>query len=183
MQRQSSDESYSSATSPETHRRSSSSSFNGMSYLAFGSSDSNISSKSSPSPTKAHSPLSVSAHSPLSVSWSSDTIASSSESKMPRRKTVCGGETGFCAFELIRQLSFCPIQETKKRADTAETEVGSSFDSVSSDRHPIGLDLDFDMELDFDVDLDMDLKEAHSLRRSPSPLLGLKYLPEEDMFI
>ncbi len=103
---------------------------------------------------------------------------------MTRRKTVCGGErTGFCAFELIRQLSFCPIQETKKRADTAETEVGSSFDSDSSDRHPIGLDFDLDMELDFDLDLDMDHEKVHSLRGSPSPLLGLKYLPEDDMTI
>ena len=102
----------------------------------------------------------------------------SPESKMISRKTLGGGEdASFRVLELIRQLSFSPIRETKtkKRANTAETEVGSSFDSDSSDRHHILISLD--------LELDLDLREAHPLRRSPSPLLGLKYLPEEDMFI
>ena len=172
MQRQSSDESYSSPnSSPKTHHRSSS--FNGMPSLDFGSSDS-ISIKSAP--TKE-------AENPLSVSWSSVTIPSSRadmadcspESKMISRKTLGGGEdASFRVLELIRQLSFSPIRETKtkKRTNTAETEVGSSFDSDSSDRHHILIGLD--------LELDLDLREAHPLRRSPSPLLGLKYLPEED---
>ncbi len=140
MQRQSSDESYSSpASSPKTHRRSSS--FNGLPSLGFGSSDSNISTKSSPTKTD----------NPLHVSWSDGTIASSradmtdcSESKIIRRKTVGDGEdtvTSFCMFELIRQLSFSPTQ-TKKKTNTAETELGSSVDSDLSDRLSIGLDLD-----------------------------------------
>ncbi len=175
MQRQSSDESYSSlASSPKKHRRSSS--FNGLLSLGFGSSDSNISTKSSPTKTD----------NPLHVSRSDDTIASSqadmthrSESKITRRKTAGGGEdtnASFCAFELIRQLSFNPTQ-TKERANTAETELGSLVNSESSDKLSIGLDL----ELDLDMDMDIDLKKPHLLRRSPSPLLGLKYLPEEDM--
>eukprot|EP00985_Skeletonema_marinoi_P031812 scaffold37814_cov101-Skeletonema_marinoi.AAC.4 len=95
----------------------------------------------------------------------------SPESKMIRRTTLGGREDHtFCAFELIRQLSFSPTQKTKKRTNTAETEPSSSFDS--SDTHhpkqntsPIGLDLDLD--LDF---------AQHDLRRSPSPLLGLQYI-------
>ena len=174
---QSSDESYSSPTSsPKKHRRSSS--FNGMASLGFGSSDSNISTKSSP----------IKNDNPLHVSWSKSAIASlcagmtdcSPESKMIRRKTLDGGEdTSFCAFELIRQLSFGPTQKTKKRANTAETELASSFDSDSYDRNPIAIGLD----LELDLDMVIDLKQPHPLRRSPSPLLGLKYLPEEDMFI
>ncbi len=112
----------------------------------------------------------------------------SKRSKIIRPKILGGGDedTSFCAFELIRQLSFSPIRETKKRANTAETEVGSSFDSDSSDRNPIGLDLELDMELDLDLEqIDLDLKQVYPLRhrRSRSPLMGLKYLPEEDKFI
>lgn len=151
-----------SATSlPKTHRLPS----------LFGCSDSysNISNK--PSPIKTDDPP--------SVTWSSRIIASSPESKIIRLKTLGGGEdTSSSAYELVRQLSFSPIRETKKRANTAETEVGSSSssDSETSGRHSSGLDLE---------QLDLDLKQVYPLRhrRSRSPLMGLKYLPEEDKFI
>ena len=85
-----------------------------------------------------------------------------------RRKTLGDEEDkSFCAFELIRQLSFSPTQKTKKRSNTDETEASSSD---SSDRHSIDLDLD-------------SLKQMHPLSRSSSPLLGLKYLPDGDTFI
>eukprot|EP00986_Skeletonema_menzelii_P012567 scaffold6975_cov83-Skeletonema_menzelii.AAC.24 len=174
LQRRSSEESYSSATSPsKTHRRSSSEIR--LSSLGFGSpdTDSDISLKSSP--TNADDLLRASWSSGISASSRADMTDRSAESKLTRRKTLGGEEEDrtFCdAFELIRQLSFSPTQKTKKRSNTDETvEASSSFDST--DRHSLGPD----------PDLDIDLKQPHALRRSSSPLLGLKYLPDEDMFI
>jgi hypothetical protein len=123
------------------------------------------------SSTKAKHPRSASWSSGISALFRSDMTDCSPESKMIRRTTVGGREDHtFCAFELIRLLSFSPQQKTKKRTNTAETEPSSSFDS--SDTHhpkqntsPIGLDLDFDLDI-----------AQHALRRSPSPLLGLQYI-------
>eukprot|EP00986_Skeletonema_menzelii_P012565 scaffold6975_cov83-Skeletonema_menzelii.AAC.22 len=181
MQRQSSDAttyySYSSATSPsKTHQRI----FCFVSSLSLGlgspNTDSDISLKSSP--TNADDLLRESWSSGISASSRADMTDRSAESKLTRRKTLGGEEEDrtFCdAFELIRQLSFSPTQNTKKRSNTDETvEASSSFDLSESDsRHSINPDLD----------IDIDLKQAHPLRRSPSPLLGLKYLPDGDMFI
>eukprot|EP00984_Skeletonema_dohrnii_P007249 scaffold2622_cov74-Skeletonema_dohrnii-CCMP3373.AAC.3 len=170
MQRRSSDESYSSATSPsKTHRRSSS--FNGLSSLgSLESPGSGSDTSMKASPSKAKHPRSASWSSGISALLRSDMTDCSPESKMIRRKTLGGREDHtFCAFELIRQLSFSPKQKTKKRTNTAETELSSSF--ASSDTHPkqnmspIGLDLDFDLDI-----------AQHDLRRSPSPLLGLQYI-------
>ncbi|KAK1735918.1 hypothetical protein QTG54_013365 [Skeletonema marinoi] len=172
MQRRSSDESYSSATSSsKTHRRSSSFNGNGLSSLGSESPGSGSDTSMKASATKAKHPRSASWSSGISALFRSDMTDCSPESKMIRRTTLGDGEDNtFCAFELIRQLSFSPTQKTKKRTNTAETEPSSSFDS--SDTHhpkqntsPIGLDLDLD--LDF---------AQHDLRRSPSPLLGLKYI-------
>lgn len=178
MQRWSSEnESYSSATSTspsKTHRRSSSL-ISGSSSIRLESSDGNIRMKLSHT-TKADNPLLRC----LRASWSSAISASSRssaykadcshESKMTRCNTLCGKEDRtFCAFELIRQLSFSPPRKTKKRANTDETDASSSFDLSESDsRHSIDLDLD----------LDIDLKQANPSSRSPSPLLGLKYLKD-----
>eukprot|EP00985_Skeletonema_marinoi_P031811 scaffold37814_cov101-Skeletonema_marinoi.AAC.3 len=175
MQRRSSDESYSSATSPsKTHRRSFS--FNGLSSLGSlespgSGSGSDTSMKASP--TKENHLRSASWSSGISASSRADMTDCSPESKIIRRKTLSDGEDNtFCAFELIRQLSFSPTQKAKKRTNTAETEASSSFDSSDTNRkHPIGLDLDLDLE------------QMYDLRRSPSPLLGLQYFPEENMFI
>ena len=173
MQRRSSDDSYSSATSPsKTHRRSFS--FNGLSSLgSLESPGSGSDTSMKASPTKENHLRSASWSSGISASSCADMTDCSPESKTIRRKTLGDGEDNtFCAFELIRQLSFSPTQKTKKRANTAETEASSSFDSSDTNRkHPIGLDLDLDLE------------QMYDLRRSPSPLLGLQYLPEENMFI
>jgi len=172
MQRRSSDESYSSATSPsKTHRRSSSFNGNGLSSLGSESPGSGSDTSMKASSTKAKHPRSASWSSGISALFRSDMTDCSPESKMIRRTTVGGREDHtFCAFELIRLLSFSPQQKTKKRTNTAETEPSSSFDS--SDTHhpkqntsPIGLDLDFDLDI-----------AQHALRRSPSPLLGLQYI-------
>ena len=87
-------------------------------------------------------------------------------------KVITHNDGSFNAFELIRQLSFSPPRKTKKkkRANSDETEASSLFDSSSDGRHSIDLDLD----------LHIDPKQSHPAKRSPSPLLGLKYLEDED---
>ena len=122
---------------------------------------------------------------PLDVTWSSSSSVSSilsdvvdtkdcsaPESKV--RRSLGGEEDKSGALELIRQLSFSPSRKTikKRRTDTADT--AESLSSDSSDPHhahntsPIGLDLN----------------HLQNLRRdSPSPLLGLQYLPDGNMFI
>lgn len=171
LQRHSSDESYSSTTtsSKAAHR---SSSFIGWSSSASKSLDSDICLKPSTSMTTD----------PLSVSWSSsgssvllgvecaDTKDCSEECQV-RRTGVSGGaaDKSGCVLDLIRQLSFCPSRKTKKRSDTAETDVTSSSDVFEPphddhDTSHIGLDLD----------------RIEALRKgSPSPLLGLQYLPAD----
>mmetsp|Transcript_8883 Transcript_8883/g.14560 ORF Transcript_8883/g.14560 Transcript_8883/m.14560 type:complete len:201 (+) Transcript_8883:263-865(+) len=180
-QRQSSDESCSSNTSPsksKTHRRTSS----------FISSDE----------------LSTNAAmDPLNMTWSSSGSANLSRvpmidcclpSSKSERKFLGHQEQDeslMRTLELIRELSFCspPLpHKTKKRADTAETEETSSFSSTSNeisgrpecpeeeakdnrkhDESPIGF---------------VNLKQLHDLRRaSPSPLVGLQYLPDGYSYI
>ena len=170
MQRRSSEnESYLSATSPsKTHRRSSP--FIAVSSsIRLGSSDGkSISLKSSH--TKTDNPLLRF----LRASWSSG-ITASSRAHMTHRssdsKVITHNDGSFSAVELIRQLSFSPPRriKKKKRANSDETEASSLFDA-SDVRHSIDLDLD----------LDIDLKQTPPPKRSPSPLLGLKYLDDGD---
>lgn len=85
------------------------------------------------------------------------------------------------ALELIRELSFCspPLpHKTKKRADTADTEETSSSSSEISDR-PVCPEEAEDRKHDESPIGLVNLKQLHDLRRaSPSPLVGLQYLPE-----
>mmetsp|Transcript_32964 Transcript_32964/g.67369 ORF Transcript_32964/g.67369 Transcript_32964/m.67369 type:complete len:228 (-) Transcript_32964:80-763(-) len=184
-QRQSSDESYSSNTSPsKTHRRTSS--FIGL--MGSGASGSDARSKSTNT-----------AMDPLNMTWSSQgSVALSqvpmmdcySPSSKSERKFLGGEEDERClrALELIRELSFCSpprAHKTKKRTNTAETCETSSYSSDASDHSapasdpepedhhhetsPIGL---------------VDLQQLHDLRRaSPSPLVGLQYLPDGYSYI
>ena len=172
MQRRSSEnESYLTATSPsKTHRRSSP--FVGSSAIRLGSSEGkSISLKSSHTKTDSNPILRFLRASPwscgITASSRVDTTHRSLESKIITRK-----DQSFNAFELIRQLSFSPPRKTKtkKRANSDETEASSLFDSSSDGRHSIDLDLD----------LDIDPKHTHPPKRSPSPLLGLKYLEDGD---
>mmetsp|Transcript_320 Transcript_320/g.396 ORF Transcript_320/g.396 Transcript_320/m.396 type:complete len:196 (+) Transcript_320:130-717(+) len=71
--------------------------------------------------------------------------------------------------DLIRQLSFSPSQQTKKRTDTADTEASSSSFDSSDYKHtmmsPVGVEFEHE--------------DYSYLRRCPSsPLMGLKYLPD-----
>jgi hypothetical protein len=172
MQRRSSEnESYLSATSPsKTHRRSSP--FVGSSSIRLGRSEGkSISSKSSR--TKADNPLLRFLRASLS---SGITASSRADMTMTHRssdtKVITHNDGSFSAVELIRQLSFSPPRriKKKKRANSDETEASSLFDSSSDGRHSIDLDLD----------LDIDPKQTPPPRRSPSPLLGLKYLEDGD---
>ena len=176
LQRLSSDESYSSTTSlSKTHHRRTS--FDGWSSISIGS--------GSPNSDVSLNSSSTMATDPLSATWSSsgsyalshhvdvDTKECSLKSKIRRTDTGFDGEAdkSMCVIELLRQLSFSPSRKTKKRTDTADTEASSStdsFDSHHEDAGPIGLDLDHIEEL---------------RRGSPSPLVGLQYLPEENMYI
>jgi hypothetical protein len=175
LQKQSSDESYSSTTSSSrTHRRTTSP--NGRS---------SIGSEGSSSDDGVKSPTSK-ATDPLRVSWSAsvsgahsqevDVMDRSREGKIGRKILGSGGEEdeSLRALELIRQLSFSPPRMTKKRTDTADMDVSSSSSSETSDTDhnhntsPIGLDL----------------KHLQELRMgSPSPLVGLQYLPDGNMYI
>jgi hypothetical protein len=173
LQRQSSDESYSSTTSSSrTHRRTPS--FNGRS---------SIGSEGSSSDDGVKSPTSK-ATDPLRVSWSAsgsgahsqevEVMDRSREGKIGHKILGSGNEEdeSLRALELIRKLSFSPPRMTKKRTDTADT-VTSSFSAPSGAPHnhntsPIGLDL----------------KHLQELRMgSPSPLVGLQYLPDGNMYI
>jgi len=173
LQRQSSDESYSStSSSSKKHRRTPS--FNGRSSIGSEVSGSDVRGKSSTSKTTD----------PLRVPWSASgsgalaqvyVMDCSPESKIGRK--ILGGygeadEHCLRELELIRQLSFSPPRKTKKRTDTAGTETSSSSETVDThhkhESSPIGLDL----------------KHLQALRRaSPSPLVGLQYLPDGNMFI
>lgn len=144
-QRQSSDESYSSNTSPsKTHRRTSSSiGFMMWSEEGLGGSDRSGEIKS----TNA-------AMDPLNMTWSPSgsvslsqvpmMVGSYSSSSSKSEHKFHGGdheedESVLRALELIRELSFCspPLpHKTKKRADTAETEETSSHSSGESHHRP-----------------------------------------------
>ena len=100
----------------------------------------------------------------------------SPESKIGRKTLSADVDRDLCcAFELIRELSFSPIQKQKKRADSADTDTTATSDSsdarLKGNTIPIGLDFD------------VDFHRLEDMRRSPSPLIGLKYLPEGNMFI
>lgn len=185
-QRQSSDESYSSNTSPsKTHRRTSSSiGFMMWSEEGLGGSDRSGEIKS----TNA-------AMDPLNMTWShSGSVGlsqvpmmdsySSSSSKSEHKFHGGDHEEDECvlrALELIRELSFCspPLpHKTKKRADTAETEEISSHSSGESHHRPEEEVEDRNKHDESPIGL-VNLKQLHDLRRaSPSPLVGLQYLPE-----
>ena len=128
---------------------------------------SDISLESSPSKAKNHHCL----HAPLSssISVSSHTSSHTDMTHCSPESNVITREDGnFSAIELIRQLSFSPPQQSKKRTNTEETEVSSLFDTSDSEH-----------SVDLYLDLDIDFKQMHLSRRSPSPLLGLKYIEED----
>ena len=172
LQRQSTEESYSSVTSPaKNHRRTPS---------WTGSCHSEYSSKSS----------ATVATNPLDVSWRYDNDSSGTLSQgvdyLSNNKDECPSK-GYAGLgsgsedkstrvmELIRQLSFSPSRKTKKRSNTAETEASSSCDSPDAEA-------DYEHTKSAFVGLDLDLIEE--LRKgTPSPLMGLKYLPDGDMYI
>ena len=70
--------------------------------------------------------------------------------------------------DLIRQLSFSPSQETKKRTDTAETDASLSSCDSSDYTHSMS-----------PVGVEFKQEDYSYLRRCPSsPLMGLQYLPD-----
>jgi hypothetical protein len=165
LQRRSSDESYSSTTSlSKTHRRTSS--FNGWSSIGAAGPSSDVSVKTST--TKATDPLNVSWSSSGSGALSNvETTCCSPESSIGHASLNREEDKSMRALELIRQLSFSPSRKTRKRTDTAGTASSSSFDCIHKhNTSPIGLDL----------------KHLQELRMgSPSPLVGLQYLPDGHM--
>lgn len=172
LQRLSSDESYSSTTSlSKTHHRRTS--FDGWSSISIGSGSPNSDVSLNSSSTVATDPLCATWSSSGSYALSHHVDVDTKECSLRRTGTGFDGEAdkSMCVIELLRQLSFSPSRKTKKRTDTADTEASSStdsFDSHHEDAGPIGLDLDHLEEL---------------RRGSPSPLVGLQYLPEENMYI
>ena len=177
LQRQSSDESYSSIKSTSksrSHRRMSSFTF-GRRSDGRGGFDSDISVRSSTSTTNVTDPLNESWSSSGSGVLSLD-MGSWEEQKIGR-DFLDGQEVHGSSLELeiIRQLSFSPPREMKKRTDTAETAgtAASSSSASSSGTHE-----------EYGVHVGLDLQHLEDLRRgSPSPLLGLQYLPDENIFI
>ena len=175
LQRHPSDSSYSStATSSKSNHHRRRSSFNGWLSIGAESLDSDVRRKSSTTVTTD----------PLGVSWSSsssalagvDDVDTKDCSLLESSTGINGGadNNGGCVIDLIRQLSFSPSRKIKKRTDTAETDVSSSSDNT------------FDLHHDHDTShIGLDLDRIEALRRgSPSPLLGLQYLPgDANMYI
>jgi hypothetical protein len=164
LQRQSSDESYSSTTtSPsKTHRRTPS--FVGWTPIDSDGSDSDVSVKSSN--TKATDPLNVSWSSSGSYALSQvDMMDCSPERKSGHENLANQEDKSVHVLELIRQLSFSPPRKTKKRTDIDDSDSSSP---KKHDTSPIGLDLKYLQEL---------------RKGTPSPLLGLQYLPDGNIFI
>jgi hypothetical protein len=159
LQRQSSDESYSSTTTSPSkiHRRMPS--FNGWKSICPDGSDSDVSVKSSN--TKSTDPLNVYWHSNSGSGALSqvDMIDCSPERKSGRKNLADEEDKSLHVLELIRQLSFSPPRKTKERTDTDDTALSSPPKS------PIGLELKY-------------LQDS-----PPSPLLGLRYLPDGDVFM
>lgn len=168
LQRQSSDESYSSTTSPsKTNYRRAALSINdeSTSSISQASSSSDVSLNSST--TMATDPLNPSWSSSSSYSLSHvdvDTKDCSVENKIRSTCSSDEAEKSMCVLDLIRQLSFSPSRKTRKRADTADTDVSSSFDT-------------FDSHHEDNTSHNVLLDQIEELRRStPSPLVGLQYI-------
>lgn len=176
FQRQSSDDSHSSAGLPsnsKTHRRAPSFKFNEWSAMC---------GPQGPGSDASVKSSRTNATDPLDVSWSSSCsgVLSQVHMAMDHRwppesskgsSSDCDGDSvehkrSSCPLEIIRLLSFSPPRRTKKRADTAETASSSSSSDVDHE-DCVRMDL-------------LDLQQLEDLRRgSPSPLLGLQYLPDE----
>jgi hypothetical protein len=166
LQRRASDESNSSSTttSPsKTHRRTSS--FNGWTSISPDGSDSDVSVKSST--TKARDPLNAYWSSSGSGNLSRvDMMNYSPESPESMSRCKNGDNKSVCALELIRQLSFSPLgKNSKKGMDKDNTASSSSSSPKKQNTSPIGFDL------------------KYVLDSPPSPLVGLQYLPDGDMFM
>lgn len=176
LKRQSSDDScHSSAglpSSSRTHRRAPSFKFNEWSSMC---------GPQGPSSDASVKSSRTNATDPLDESWSSSCSGVLSQVDMvmdhrwpPESKgsSDCDGDSvehkrSSCPLEIIRLLSFSPPRRTKKRADTADTASSSSSSS--------GMDHEDCARMDL-----LDLQQLEDLRRgSPSPLLGLQYLPDE----
>ncbi len=182
FQRQTSEDSYSSKTSPrKTHRRTPSG------WLTIGVSKSTDGDVSQMSSTANDGAIATDS---LNMSWSSsgsdtfhplhylDTNNDYSQERKSGGQALGGDDDeregrSMSAHELedlIRQLSFSPSQETKKRSNTADTDTSSSSSFDSPDMHdykhtmsPVGVEF----------------KDVGYLRRCPSsPLMGLKFLPD-----
>jgi len=176
LERQSSDDSYSSNTSPssKTHRRTSS--FKG--WLSIGVPES----LGSDVGTKSFTTNDAAATDPLNECWSSSSMESfphhvdtkylSPERKIGRQSRDDEKEDrsmpALDLEDLIRQLSFSPSQQTKKRTDTADTIGSSSFDSSDTyyEHTTNSVSLEF--------------KDSEYLRSCPSEcsLIGLQFLPD-----
>eukprot|EP00985_Skeletonema_marinoi_P001700 scaffold686_cov245-Skeletonema_marinoi.AAC.11 len=161
LERQSFDDSYSTNTSPSSKTNRRTSSFNG--WLSIGVPESLGSDVGTKSFTTNDS---------LNVHWSSsgresfphhvDTKYLSPERKIRRQSRDDEKEDRSRSMpaieleDLIRQLSFSPSQQTKKRTDTADTVGSSSFDSSDAyyehTTNPV----------------DLELKDSECLRRCPS---------------
>eukprot|EP00984_Skeletonema_dohrnii_P028481 scaffold18490_cov84-Skeletonema_dohrnii-CCMP3373.AAC.1 len=177
LERQSSDDSYSSNTSPssKTHRRTSS--FKG--WLSIGVPDSHGSDVG----IKSFTTNDAAATDPLNECWSSGGMESfphhvDTKYLSPERRKI-GRQSrddekedrsmpALDLEDLIRQLSFSPSQQTKKRTDTADTVGSSSFDSSDTyyehTTNPVGLEFN----------------DSEYLRSCPSEtsLIGLQFLPD-----
>lgn len=115
-----------------------------------------------------------------------DSYSPDSNTSEPKHSSDKEDESCLRLLDLIRELSFSTPSrprppKTKKRTDTAETEVSSSScESSSSDPHPEERKGDHPSPIGH-----VDLQQVIDLRRaSPSPLVGLQYLPDgNNMFI
>lgn len=169
LQRQPSDESYSSTISPSetNYRQALSFNVNGDGWSSMGSG-----SRSSSGGVSLKSSTTM-ATDCLSASWSSsgsyalshvhlDTNYCSVESKIRSTAFSEEADKSMCVLDLISQLSFSPSRKTKKRTNTADTDVSSSFDSLAPHYE--------------DNTSHNGIEELRT--GTPSPLLGLQYLPE-----
>ena len=171
LQRQSSDESYSSTTSPsKTNHRRAALSINDESTSSIGpaSSSSDVSLNNYSSTTMATDPLNASWSSSSSYALSHVDVDTKDCSVANKIRSTCStdeADKSMCVLDLIRQLSFSPSRKTRKRADTADTDVSSSFDTFDSHHED---------NTSHNVLL---LDQIEELRRgTPSPLVGLQYI-------
>ena len=175
LERQTSDDSYSSNTSPSSKTNRRTSSFNG--WLSIGVPES-LGSDVGTKPSTTNDPLNVHRSSSGRESFphhvNTKYLSPEPERKVGRQTRDGEKEDRSRSMpaldleDLIRQLSFSPSQQTQKRTDTADTVGSSSFDS--SDTHyehttnPVGLEF----------------KDSEYLRSCPSEssLIGLQFLPD-----